>query len=108
MRTAADIRRFEEELRDLFGPLPDSVRTLLDIAELRMYAARWKIRSLIVQGMDLIFSFEEGAYTADLFARSPGRVSIPDPRTVYVRLDKSYFEPHTLISVLRKLLKRNR
>ncbi|MEN6308047.1 MAG: transcription-repair coupling factor [Anaerohalosphaeraceae bacterium] len=108
MRTAADIRHFEEELRDLFGPLPDSVRTLLDIAELRMYAARWKIRSLIVQGMDLIFSFEEGAYTADLFARSPGRVSIPDPRTVYVRLDKTYFEPHTLTSVLRKLLKRTR
>jgi len=108
MQNAADMRRFEEELGDLFGPPPESVRTLLDIAELRMYASRWKIKSLIVHGQDLIFTFEGEASSADLFARSPGRVSIPDPRTVYVRLDKNYFEPKTLIGILRKLLKRGR
>jgi transcription-repair coupling factor (superfamily II helicase) len=108
IQNTADMRRFEEELRDLFGPPPTSVRTLLDIAELRMYASRWRIKSLIVHGQDLIFSFEEGACTADLFARSPGRVSIPDPRTVYVRLEKNYFEPKTLIGILRKLLRHGR
>jgi transcription-repair coupling factor (superfamily II helicase) len=108
MQNAADTGRFEEELKDLFGPPPESVRMLLDIAQLRMYASRWKIKSLIVHGMDLIFSFEEGTYSADLFSRSPGRVSVPDPRTVYMRLEKKYFEPKTLISILRKLLKRER
>jgi transcription-repair coupling factor (superfamily II helicase) len=106
LQNQPDIRRFEEELRDLFGPLPESVRTLLEINELRIYAFRWKLRSIMVQGLDLIFSFEDGAHTADLFARPPGRVSIPDPKTVYVRLEKTYFEPKTLLSVLRKLLKR--
>jgi transcription-repair coupling factor (superfamily II helicase) len=106
MQNQADIRRFEEELRDLFGKLPESVRMLLEIIELRIYASRWKLRSLMVQGLDLIFSFEEEAYAADLFARCPGRVSIPDPKTVYVRLEKTYFEPKTLIGILRKLLKR--
>jgi transcription-repair coupling factor (superfamily II helicase) len=106
IQNPADMRRFEEELADLFGPPPASVRTLMEIAELRMYASRWKIKSLIVHGQDLIFTFEAGETSADLFVRSPGRVSIPDPQTVYVRLEKSYFEPRTLLGILRKLLKR--
>jgi transcription-repair coupling factor (superfamily II helicase) len=108
IQNPADMRRFEEELKDLFGPPPVSVRTLMDIAELRMYASHWKIKSLIVHGQDLIFTMEEGATSTDLFARAPGRVSITGPQTVYMRLEKSYFEPKTLIGILRKLLKRGR
>jgi hypothetical protein len=55
----------------------------------------------------LIFTFEEGQTSTDLFARAPGRVSIPTPQTVYMRLEKNYFEPKTLLGILRKLLKRS-
>jgi len=49
-----------------------------------------------VQGLDVILTFPEGATGTDLFARYPGTVRIPDPRTVHLRLEKSYFEPKTL------------
>ena len=35
--------------------------------------------------------------------KGAGAVRIPKPKTVYLRLSKSYFEPRTLMSVLRKI-----
>ena len=32
-----------------------------------------------------------------------GKVRIPEPGTVYLRLPKNYFEPRMLITVLRKI-----
>jgi transcription-repair coupling factor (superfamily II helicase) len=86
--------------------VPEQVEFLLQLTQIRLYAAAWNIRSIIVQGPDLIFAFPEGASGVDLFARYPGTIRIPDPRTVHLRLEKSYFEPKTLLATLRKLLRR--
>mgnify|MGYP000523637818 CR=1 FL=1 len=95
-----------DELRDLFGPVPDQVTQFLELTQIRIRAAKWNIQSIIVQQPDVIFTFPDGANATDLFARYPGTVRIPDPRTVHLRLDKKYFEPKTLLAVLRKLLRR--
>jgi transcription-repair coupling factor (superfamily II helicase) len=101
----ADLKRLRSDLADLFGPIPPEVELLLDYADLRIKANKKKIKSILASGSDLIFSFEKTEDVGDLFARAPGRVSIPDPKTVYVRLDKNYFEPRTLIAVLRQMVK---
>jgi transcription-repair coupling factor (superfamily II helicase) len=105
-RNPKDIDRLSAELRDLFGPVPPQVEQLLELSQIRFWADRWNIQSIIVQQPDLIFTFPEGATGTDLFARYPGTVRIPDPRTVHLRLEKFYFEPKTLIAILRKLLRR--
>jgi transcription-repair coupling factor (superfamily II helicase) len=102
--TPEDLRRIAEELKDLFGPPPEAVRMLLEIAELRLAADKKKIKTITAMPPDLIFVFEAGAYAADVFAHSPGSVRIPDPQTVHVRLEKNYFEPKSLLMVLRKIL----
>jgi transcription-repair coupling factor (superfamily II helicase) len=118
--STADLKRLRSDLADLFGVVPPEVEMLLDFTELRIKADRREIKSILVSGIDLIFTFGDSLLVTrdsisepratshelrDLFAKAPGRVSIPDPKTVYVRLDKNYFEPRTLISVLRKILK---
>jgi len=105
-RNSKDIDRLKLELRDLFGPVPDQVTQFLELSQLRIWAAKWNIQSIIVQKPDVIFSFPEGVTGTDLFARYPGTVRIPDPRTVHLRLEKNYFNPQTLLAVLRKLLRR--
>ncbi len=105
-KTPKDIDRLKRELRDLFGPVPENVGHFLEVAQIRIWATRWNIQSIITQGADVIFKFPEGASATDLFARYPGTVRIPDPRTVHLRLEKNYFEPKTLLAVLRKLLRR--
>jgi hypothetical protein len=38
-----------------------------------------------------------------LFAKVQGSVRIPDPKTINLRLNPNYFEPRTLIGLLRKI-----
>ena len=103
--SSADLKRLRSDLADLFGPVPPEVEMLLDFTELRIKADRKNIKSILASGSDLIFSFENTENVGNLFAKAPGIVRIPDPKTVYVRLEKNYFEPRTLIAVLRKILK---
>jgi transcription-repair coupling factor (superfamily II helicase) len=101
-----DLKYLVEELRDVFGPVPPKVQTLLDLTELRILAGPWNLKSILLQKPDLIFKFADGGAAADLFTRAPRRLAIPDPATVHLRMEKSYLEPATLIAVLRKLLKK--
>jgi len=105
-KTKADLKEIKNELADVYGPVPEDVELLLDLAELRIAASKRGIKSIVTSRYELIFSFAKDAETpADsLFSKVSGTVRIADPRTVYLRLGKSYFEPATLISVLRKIL----
>ncbi len=100
-----DIDRLGEELRDLFGPIPEQVTLTLELARLRLLAGRFAIKRIIVQKPDVIFTFDEEANATNLFARWPGTVRIPDPRTVHLRLEKHDFEPNSLLGLLRKVLR---
>jgi len=55
----------------------------------------------------LIFSFvkEPDGKADSLFTNVAGKVRIADPKTAYLRLPASYFEPQTLLSILRKIFK---
>ena len=59
-RTPADLKQIEAELTDVYGPLPDEAKLLLDIGELRIAASKWDIRSIVASGNDLVFTFEQG------------------------------------------------
>lgn len=99
-----DLELMREELTDLFGPVPEQVTMLLDLTDIRVRASKHAIKSIIVQDNDLIFSFETADQVADIFARAPGRVRIPNKTTVHINLEKNYFQPRTIMAILRKLL----
>ncbi|MHC4388481.1 MAG: transcription-repair coupling factor, partial [Planctomycetota bacterium] len=105
-RTADELKQVENELDDIYGPLPEQVKLLLELGELRIAASRLDIKSIVASGRDLIFSFTKDAEPKDdsLFAKVSGRSWTPDPKTAYLRLKETYFEPTTLISLLRKIL----
>jgi transcription-repair coupling factor (superfamily II helicase) len=115
-KTTEDLKQIKSELADVYGPVPDDVELLLELADLRIKASTRGIKSIIASGpastrsaeasRDLIFSFNKDSNVkADsLFARVKGTVKIADPKTVYLRLPQSYFEPKTSMNVLRKIL----
>jgi transcription-repair coupling factor (superfamily II helicase) len=100
-----DLQQIKGELTDVYGSMPDEVNLLLDLAELRIKASRNNIKSIVASGEDLIFTFSKDAEPPDksFFSNVSGKVRISNMRTVYLRLSKNYFEPGTLITVLRKL-----
>jgi transcription-repair coupling factor (superfamily II helicase) len=100
-----DIEQIKSELTDVYGPMPDEVKLLLDLAEIRIKASKYNMKSIVTSGQDLIFSFAKNAKAPgeSFFSNVSGKVRISDMRTVYLRLSKNYFEPRTLINVLRKI-----
>jgi len=105
-RTAAELDVLREDMRDAFGPLPESVETLLALAEIRVLAAPWGIRSLVLDEPDVVFAIEDLQQVQPLFADGPGSPRVPDPQTIHWRLPKRYLEPKTLLAALRKQLAR--
>jgi hypothetical protein len=63
---------------------------------------------MTVSGNDIVFSFEKDGFKKiyDIFAGAPGKVRIPDPLTVHIRLEKNYLQPDTICVVLRKILRK--
>jgi transcription-repair coupling factor (superfamily II helicase) len=100
-----DLKKLAEELADLFGPVPEQVQVLLDMTELKILASMWQIKSIIVSEPDLVFALENTDSTQHLFERAPGIVRVPDPETVHLRLERNYFEPMTLMTILREILR---
>ncbi len=111
-RTPADLHQIEAELADVYGPLPNEVRLLAELGELRIAAARYDIRSITIsrpestKDMDLLFTFktDQNQNVLKLFTNTRGTVRLANPRTLYLRLPRHYFELRTLITVLGRIL----
>ena len=103
-RTAEELEVLREDMRDAFGPLPEAVETLLALAELRVLAQPWGIRSLVLDEPDVIFAVDDLQKVQPLLADGPGSPRVPDPKTIHWRLPKRYLEPKTLLTVLRRQL----
>jgi transcription-repair coupling factor (superfamily II helicase) len=102
--TPADLAALTDDLRDAFGPIPDDVQQLLDLAELRVLAAGWDIRSIVLEPPDVIFSVTDLQKVNVLFSDGPGSPRMPDPHTIHWRLPERFLQISTLLAVLRKQL----
>ncbi|MCG3128796.1 MAG: Transcription-repair-coupling factor [Phycisphaerae bacterium] len=100
----AEIDALGQELRDVFGPPPASILTLLALGEIRALAARWRIRSIVLTRPDVVFTVEDLPLVEPLFSQGPGSPRVPDPHTIHWRLPDRYLERSTLLAVLRKQL----
>jgi transcription-repair coupling factor (superfamily II helicase) len=59
--TPSDIEPLRDELRERFGPLPESAEQLLDMARLRVIGAELGLQHLLVRGDEARLTFREGA-----------------------------------------------
>ena len=103
-RTIDELDVLQEDMRDAFGPVPEPVQTLVALAEIRILAQPWSIRSIVLDPPDVIFAVDDLQQIEPMLEEGPGSPRVPDPKTVHWRLPKRYLEPATLIAVLRKQL----
>ncbi|MFQ6035341.1 MAG: transcription-repair coupling factor, partial [Sedimentisphaerales bacterium] len=79
-RSSEDLKQLESELADMYGPVPEELKLLLELAELRIMASKRDIKSIVASGQDLIFSFakELEGKASSLFANVSGK-ACPEP-----------------------------
>ncbi len=103
-RSLADVQTLRDELRDVYGPPPPEAETLLTLAEIRVLAQPWGIRSLVLVPPDVIFSVDDLRRVEPLLSSGPGSPRVPDAHTIHWRLPKHLLEPERLLAVLRAQL----
>jgi transcription-repair coupling factor (superfamily II helicase) len=101
---------FRQELRDRFGPLPESAQWLLRLAELRLLAARWQIVDVHLEKslagpLDVVLGYKNPRKIGKLATRSEGRIRVVDDATAYCRLEGTQDEPAELFALLQHLLR---
>jgi len=103
-RSPQDVEQLEKDLIDAFGPIPETVETLLTLTDLRVRAIRFGIRTIIKKEPDVIFQFDgEVKRLEPLFTQATGKISLPDGHTLHWRLPDHYFYGQTLLVILRNL-----
>ncbi|MFG0330144.1 MAG: transcription-repair coupling factor [Phycisphaerales bacterium] len=109
-RTVEELEKVAHDLADAYGDPPVSVRLLLELAEIRVRAARMKIKSVLRREDDIVFRSEDPRAVARAFESAAGSVRIIEPRypnqpfEVYFRPPKKYLATATLLPLLRKRL----
>lgn len=105
-RTPADIQALRGDLSDAFGAPPRDVETLIALAEVRVLARGWGIRSITLRDPDVIFSIDDLQVVQPLFADGPGSPRTPDGNTIHWRLPKRLLAAELLLATLRRQLSR--
>ena len=112
VRSLKRLEDFRQELRDRFGPVPESAEWLLRQAEVRLLASRWHIASVHLEkpvepGMgptDLVFGYRSPRRMEKLSKQSGGRLRVVDADSAYLRLAPSEIEQQALYDILKGVL----
>ncbi|QEG39048.1 Transcription-repair-coupling factor [Roseimaritima ulvae] len=81
---ATQITEIREEMLDRFGPPPEPVERMLQLAELRLDAAIWLISSVTSEPRFLVLHYSDASRIEQLARRSKLPVRIVDGRKAYV------------------------
>jgi transcription-repair coupling factor (superfamily II helicase) len=129
--TLEELTSVATDLREAYGEPPRPVQRLIDLAEVRILAARVGVRTIAVRGQDLLLRSESPDATAEqirgtgsqpvspagrgslaqrgLTERDPAIRVLPPAdgerlHEVYFRPPSNSFEPETLLAILRRRL----
>ncbi len=98
------IHHLEEELADRFGRLPQSVRQLLELAEIRLEAAIWQITSISLEDRFLRLQYVDRQRIEQLGRNTGGALRIADHRSAYLTLPTGLKSDPMLISFVKSVL----
>src|SRR5437764_468564 len=104
---------FRQELRDRFGPPPESAEWMLRLAELRLLASRWQVATIHLERptdpsvgpVDVVLGYRSPRQMKRLADRSGGRLRVVDAHSAYLRLAVAEAEPEALYRCLKDLLR---
>jgi transcription-repair coupling factor (superfamily II helicase) len=109
---SATLAEVAAEIEDMYGPLPEEVRRLIDLEEVRVAAGSAGIMSIHRRRTDLTITLEDVATVGPLFGktsdaevRDAGVIRVLDPHTVVWRLREDR-GPVAALALLKKVLAR--
>ena len=99
-----ELRDFVTELEDRFGPLPPVAKRLIALAELRVAACRWQIRSIRLEDRYAVFGYASQPLMQQLAGRSAGELRVADEHSAYLVLGQEVRTPDQILDGVKVLL----
>lgn len=78
------LEELENEIRDRFGPLPETVLNMIEIKRLQLLAQRWQIDDIHLEEKYVVLRYRNREQIEALASRSRRRLRIVDGRSAYL------------------------
>jgi transcription-repair coupling factor (superfamily II helicase) len=102
--TQGELDDLRGELADRFGPWPPEVEHLLTLAQLRIWAHTWQIRTIHLEPGYAVFGYTKRPRIEQLAVRSGKKLRIVDERTAYLPLGKDVTSSEAILAAIKSLL----
>ena len=100
------VAELEQHMHDAFGPVPTLVMVLIAMTELRLLSTLYGIDSIIKKDPDIVLKVSDATKAQVALTGAPGRLTVVDAMTVYLRMPPTFMEPDAALLTLRNLLKK--
>ena len=99
------VRALQQDIVDAFGELPRQAIVLFALTELRLLSGFFGIDSIIKKEPDVVLKVNDAQRASFALTGAPGRLTVVDERTVYLRMPPTFLDPDTLLLALFNLMR---
>ncbi len=101
----AELDDLKAELGDRFGPVPEAVDELVELARLRLWAHRRRIDQVHLEGKYAVLTYADRQELGKLRERSEGQLRVADERSAYLPLGGIEGDSAAVLARLKSLLR---
>ena len=98
------VKELQKDMQDAFGEPPRTVLLLLALTEARLLSGFFGIDSILKKDPDVVFKVADATRAQKALTGAPGRLSVIDPQTVYLRMPATFMESDACLLTLRNLM----
>jgi transcription-repair coupling factor (superfamily II helicase) len=107
--TFQDVEELRAELVDRFGEIPRPAKRMLELAELRLEAATWRITAIKREDRFLVFRYASAKRIEQLARLSRGKLRVVDDKSAYLTVSSQSggamtASPDALLAAARSVL----
>ena len=93
------------DLTDAYGEPPRQMQVFFALTELTILATIYGIESIKKREPDVVLTVINAARAQIALSGAPGRLTVVDEKTIYLRMPPTYLDPEVCLFVLKNLLR---
>jgi len=99
------VAALQKDVVDAYGEMPRQGVVLFALTELRLLAGHFGISSIVKKDPDVVFTVADAQQASFALTGAPGRLTVVDEKTVYLRMPPTFLEADTLLLALCNLMR---
>ncbi|MAT70492.1 MAG: transcription-repair coupling factor [Planctomycetaceae bacterium] len=101
----SELDDFAAEIADRFGPRPEPVEQLIELARLRIWAHGYRISAIHLEDKYAVLTYSSRPQLNELIANGGRALRVADDRSAYLPLGEAVADPAAVLAALESLLR---